>query len=130
MVRSFALLFCGLLIACESIPADKDGVPQGAARKAPPTSAELPDGTLYSTARASAFTAMMSELEKADVVYVGEVHTDAQHHLVQLRVIEYLYAAGRLHGIGMEMFQRTFQSALDDYVFGRIGEAEMLKRTE
>jgi uncharacterized iron-regulated protein len=49
---------------------------------------------------------------------------------VQLRIIEHLHARGRLHAIGMEMFQRRFQSDLDAYTQARISEKQMLERTE
>jgi uncharacterized iron-regulated protein len=97
----------------------------------PPLAAgTLPPGTLKRTARDVAFEKMIDDLAKADVVYVGETHTDAGHHALQRRVLEHLWTRGRLHAVGMEMFQRPFQPALDDYVFGRIDEEEMLRRTD
>jgi uncharacterized iron-regulated protein len=73
---------------------------------------------------------MLAELEEADVVYVGAEDGNADHHLLQLRIIEHLAYRGRLHAIGMEMFQRPAQEALKEYVEGRIDEKEMLVRAE
>ena len=89
-----------------------------------------PAGAVVRTARETSFSSMVEELAKADVVYVGETHGSAWHHEIQLRVIEELYRRGRLHGIGMEMFQRPFQGFLDAYTEGRIDEEEMLSGTE
>jgi len=90
----------------------------------------LPAGELFKTSRKSSFDDMVEELAEADIVYVGETHTDKEHHLLQLRVIEALWERGRLHAIGMEMFQRRFQPFLVDYVEGRIDEEEFLEKTE
>jgi len=95
-----------------------------------PTKNMLPGGGLHVTARGTKFLSMIEDLAKADVVYLGESHPNPDHHLVQLRVIEYLFDRGRLHAIGMEMFQRRFQPVLDDFIAGRIDEAAMLAGTE
>jgi uncharacterized iron-regulated protein len=64
------------------------------------------------------------------IIYVGESHTNYAHHNVQLEVVRGLYNKGGKLAIGMEMFQRPFQKALDDYIAGNINEREFLKRSE
>jgi uncharacterized iron-regulated protein len=64
------------------------------------------------------------------VIYVGESHTVYEDHKVQLEVIRKLYERGRKIAIGMEMFQRPFQKALDDYIAGTTTEKEFLKASE
>jgi len=64
------------------------------------------------------------------IIYVGETHDQYSHHLVQLEIIQALHSMGKKLAIGMEMFQRPFQKALDDYLNGRIGEKTFLKRSE
>lgn len=132
-------IFCVsvLLVAACGSTKKKDGeaeadtaAPDEKATLRAPLDSELPSTDLHRTSRSAAFLDMIDELAEADVVCVGERHDQAAHHAVQLKIIEYLYDRGRLHGIGMEMFQRRFQPALDDYVEGRIGEEEMLERTE
>ncbi len=41
-----------------------------------------------------------------------------------------LFEKGRKFAIGMEMFQKPFQKAIDEYLSGVIDEREFLKRTE
>jgi len=69
-----------------------------------------------------------------DVVYAAESHDDVAHHAHQLALLSAVAESARADGVpalfGMEMFQRPFQSHLDDYVAGRINEIEMLRRTE
>jgi len=50
------------------------------------------------------------------IIYVGEQHDQFAHHLNQLAVIKYLHDNGHKVAIGLEMFQRPYQQALDEYV--------------
>lgn len=66
-------------------------------------------------------------------VLIGERHDSLDHHLNQLEVICSLAGSGPISSqfaVGLEAFQQSFQAVLDDYVSGRIGEAEMLERSE
>jgi uncharacterized iron-regulated protein len=64
------------------------------------------------------------------IIYLGETHDRYSHHLVQLEIIQALHGMGKKVAIGMEMFQRPFQKALDDYLSGRIDERAFLKNSE
>lgn len=68
--------------------------------------------------------------EGKKIVYVGEYHDQYAHHLVQLEVLKALYRKNKKIAVGMEMFQRPFQKALDDYIAGAIDEREFLKKSE
>ena len=70
------------------------------------------------------------ELMKSRIVFVGENHDRFAHHINQLDIIRKLHKAGAKIGVGMEMFQKPYQKAVDDYLAGRIDEAEFLKQTE
>jgi uncharacterized iron-regulated protein len=73
---------------------------------------------------------IIPKLLKSRVICVGETHDRYDHHLGQLEVIRRLHGRGARLAIGMEYFQQPFQSALDEYVAGRIDERELLARTE
>ena len=78
-------------------------------------------------------TDMYSVIEKVsgkDIIYVGEVHDKFEHHRVQLQVIMELHKKHKKIAIGMEMFQKPFQQALDDYIAGRTDEKTFLKKSE
>src|SRR5262249_53997499 len=72
----------------------------------------------------------------SDVVFFGEEHDDRAQHEYEAWLLAELYDSNQAQGprgpllLGMEMFQRPFQQALDDYVAQRIDEREMLRRTE
>lgn len=61
-------------------------------------------------------------LNKARIVLVGEHHNNRRHHQVQLEVIRTLHKAGYKVAVGMEMFRRDSQSALDQWVAGKMEE--------
>ncbi len=73
---------------------------------------------------------ILPELKKAKVVYLGETHDSSQDHQNQLKVIQELYKNNSKIAIGMEMFQRPFQEVINQYLAGKITEAELVKKTE
>jgi uncharacterized iron-regulated protein len=82
------------------------------------------------TANVKGLNELLERLADRRVVYIGESHDRYEDHLNQLRIIDGLRERGRDLAIGMEFFQQPFQPALDAFVAGGIGEAELLRRTE
>jgi uncharacterized iron-regulated protein len=120
----------GAFPAARTRPVPGAPSPRAAVRSAP---REAPGAILdHRTGRTTSFDAMADRLATAAVVCVGEDHDQAKHHAFQARVLEAL--ADRWRGkpvaLGLEMFSRPFQPALDAYVRGEIDEAAMLERTE
>ncbi len=77
------------------------------------------------------FDRVMKQLQKSRVIYVGEEHTDYGCHLLQLRIIQALFQADPKLAIGMEMFPRSSQKALDGYINGTIkSEREFLRQSD
>ncbi len=72
--------------------------------------------------------ALMDLLAEKRVVYVGESHTNLNHHRLQLAVLKALALRhpGRL-ALGMEMFNQGAQVDLDRFIAGEIGEREFQK---
>jgi aminopeptidase N len=64
------------------------------------------------------------------LILVGERHTNYEDHKVELGLIRGLFKKGRKFAIGMEMFQRPFQQAIDEYLLGAIDERDFLVKTE
>ena len=62
----------------------------------------------------------VSDLKKSRVVLVGEHHSNIAHHRAQLAVIRALKEAGLDVAVGLEMFRRESQPALDRWVSGEI----------
>lgn len=75
------------------------------------------------------FAAIMERLRETRVVFVGETHDKVEDHRLQLRVIRAMHRQSPKLAIGMEMFPRPTQAALDAYLAGTISEREFLKRS-
>ena len=73
---------------------------------------------------------VMAHVAGKKIIYVGETHDLFRDHVMELEIIKDLHKRGKPIVIGMEMFQRPFQKVLDDYIGGKIEEAEFLKGTE
>lgn len=73
---------------------------------------------------------ILQELVKANVVYLGETHNSPEDHKAQLEILQALHQQNRKIAIAMEMFQRPDQDILDQYLAGKITEAQLLEQTE
>lgn len=85
-----------------------------------------PAVVLNRTGESVEFQQMISQLQLADVIFLGEKHDNDAGHALQLKIIEALQAAGSDLAIGMEQFERDTQGAVDDYLAGKISEEEFL----
>jgi uncharacterized iron-regulated protein len=72
------------------------------------------------------FEGMLADLTRADVVFVGEQHDDANTHRLELAIAEGLLRRHVPLVIAMEMFERDVQPALDQYLAGTISEEQFL----
>ena len=78
-------------------------------------------------AKSQEFAAIMDSIADSRVVYVGETHVNLADHLLQYRVLRSMHERNPQLAIGMEMFNRSSQEALDAYVRGDIDERRFLK---
>ena len=76
-----------------------------------------------------AYPQMIDRLADADVVFFGEQHDDPETHRAEAMVLESLGRVGRPVVLSLEMFERDVQPAVDDYLAGRISEADLLSRS-
>jgi uncharacterized iron-regulated protein len=74
----------------------------------------------------SDFESMTAALAKADVIFVGEQHDDPNTHKLERALLDGL---AKLRGdiiVSLEMFERDVQPRLDQFLGGRIPEADFL----
>jgi len=74
--------------------------------------------------------AILPELSKARVIYLGETHDNLADHQAQLQIIQALYQPHRKIAIALEMFQRPFQGVINDYLAGKLNEKELITQSE
>jgi uncharacterized iron-regulated protein len=70
---------------------------------------------------------MLAELKNSQIILVGEHHGNPEHHAVLLEIIRALNAAGRQVAVGLEMFRKNSQAALEQWVAGEIDEQRFEK---
>jgi uncharacterized iron-regulated protein len=75
------------------------------------------------------FEAMLAEIAKAQVAFVGEQHDDPATHRVERAILEGLARRRGNILVAMEMFERDVQSTLNNYLAGRLSEEEFLKQS-
>ncbi len=73
---------------------------------------------------------IVDSVAEKPVIFIGERHTNYEDHKVELEVIMNLHKKGKKIAVGMEMLQRPFQKAIDDYMSGAIDEREFLGKSE
>jgi uncharacterized iron-regulated protein len=104
-----------------------------AAAAGPPPIQPAPEALYYAVDARSgervSIEILAERVRSADVVLFGEYHDDAVAHRIQLELVERLAADSADRVLGMEMFERDVQRLLDDYVDGRIEEAEFRARS-
>jgi uncharacterized iron-regulated protein len=78
--------------------------------------------------------AMLAALREADAVCLGETHDSFAVHSMQLLLVDRLRQVASTvdpnWAMGFEMFQRPFQSTMDDFAAGRIAEGTFRTNSE
>lgn len=95
-----------------------------------PEPASLLDAPAVKLDQTRTLSEVLTQLDDARVILVGEKHNRYDHHLVQLEILKYLHQQNPDLVVGVEWFQQPFQQHLDDFIAGDISEREMLNLTE
>lgn len=66
----------------------------------------------------------------AEVVYLGELHDNAQHHAIEARILEALLAGGRRPALAFEMVPETRQASLEAAVRSDANPGEVDQQLE
>ena len=77
-----------------------------------------------------AVESVLADLQQVNVVYLGETHDSPADHAAQLEIIQALQQRNPKLAIAMEMFQRPFQPALDQYLQGDITANQLRLQSE
>lgn len=84
---------------------------------------------VYDTRRQqfSDFEAMLADLARADVVFVGEQHDDPNTHRLEAAILDGLKRRGVSVTLSLEMFERDVQGDVDAYLAGKTSGDDFLK---
>jgi len=72
------------------------------------------------------FAQMIGEVKKADLVLVGEIHGNNEHHRVELDVLRAFHESDTSTAVGLEMFRADSQGALNAWIKGKLPENEFM----
>jgi len=77
---------------------------------------------------------LLKEISRADVVCIGEEHSNPHSHWAELRILESLAERRTMNGrevaVGIEMLPRTTQRIVEKWSAGKIGETELLTEAD
>ncbi len=71
--------------------------------------------------------ALIHDLAKARIIYLGEIHTIARHHAVQVEVLQALHDSGVKLGLGLEVLGADRQPVLDKWQSGSENFAHLMR---
>src|SRR3989304_9854785 len=73
------------------------------------------------------FEEMIGDIKDTDIILTGELHDSRLHHQLQLDAIRDLTDSGRPVAVGLEMFPKERQPALDGWIAGSLSEEDFKK---
>jgi uncharacterized iron-regulated protein len=94
------------------------------------TSKGVKPDTIISTKTGTTITfeQLMADLNRHQIIFVGEKHTNPAHHTIQQKIIEAVFNNTPSMRVGMEMFDRSYQEVLDLWSAGMLDEATFLRK--
>jgi uncharacterized iron-regulated protein len=76
--------------------------------------------------KAANLAEVVKNIERADVIFIGEIHYNVQHHKAQLDIVRSLHAKKFTMAIGLEMFSPEDQQKLEDWTEGKLDEESFM----
>lgn len=73
------------------------------------------------------FDQLIDQIASTEIIFIGEVHDNPEHHLIQVQILQALIDRFSPVTIAMEFFQKSQQPSLDRYQRGELKESEFLK---
>jgi len=73
------------------------------------------------------FEQLIDQLQSKELIFVGEVHDNPEHHLIQVQILQALMARHGPLTVAMEFFDESRQPVLDRYLEEEVSETLFLK---
>ena len=95
------------------------------------TDQSFEEGVIISTklGKPVSFEELLADLNSCQIVYIGEKHTNASDHRIQLEVIQAIFKKHSNLAVGMEMFDHTYQDVLNMWSAGELDQKDFLKKS-
>lgn len=96
------------------------------------TSESVEAGTIISakTGGPVTFDELMQDINRSQIVYIGEQHANQAHHDIQLKIIKDVFKNNPAMRVGMEMFDRSYQEVLELWSGGVLEEDAFLRKVQ
>ena len=75
------------------------------------------------------FEELLEDLNRHQIIFVGESHTRKPDHDIQLKIIKAIFENNPSIVVGMEMFDRSYQPVLDLWSAGALDEETFLRKS-
>jgi len=82
------------------------------------------------TGKALSFETLMDKLGSSELIFVGEVHDNPEHHLLEVQILQGLMARYGPVAVAMEFFPWPKQPVIDRYLQGDSTEEAFLEEVE
>jgi uncharacterized iron-regulated protein len=79
------------------------------------------------TGKAISFEELIDQLGSVDVTFIGEVHDNPEHHLIQVQILQALITRYGPMTVAMEFFEDHQQPVIDRYMEGGLTEQQFLR---
>lgn len=76
------------------------------------------------------FDQLIDQISSKDLIFIGEVHDNPEHHLIQVQILQVLMECCGPISVAMEFFEKPQQSTLDRYHQGELDEGEFLEEVD
>ncbi len=76
------------------------------------------------------FDELIEHLCSKDLIFLGEVHDNPEHHLIQMQILQALTDRCGPSALAMEVFQSPQQNDLDRYLWGEMPEETFLEAVD
>ena len=83
---------------------------------------------LTKTGKSITFDQLMADLNRYQIIFVGENHTNSAHHAIQQKIIGAVFQNTPSMRVGLEMFDRSYQEVLDLWSAGVLDEETFLRK--
>ncbi len=82
------------------------------------------------TGTALSFDRLIDQISSKDLIFIGEVHDNPEHHLIQVQILQALVECCSPISIAMEFLEKLQQPTLERYHRGELDESEFLKEVD
>jgi uncharacterized iron-regulated protein len=76
------------------------------------------------------FDRLIDQISSKDLIFIGEVHDNPEHHLIQVQILQALVECCSPISIALEFFEKPQQPTLERYRRGELDESEFLNEVD